>query len=431
MSNNKFERKEEVYVHLSEFAEITMGQSPDSSGYNTNQKGLPFLQGCAEFGRRSPTAKVYCNPPLRISKPDSILISVRAPVGTLNWGDDKYCIGRGLSAIRARQGIADTKFLSYAILNKVDFLHRRSQGSTFLAISASDLRILPIPKFDLESQQNISKIIQSIDDAIEKTEVLIDKYNNIKYGMMYDLFTRGISSNGKLREKPSKVPHLYRNTVLGVLPNEWEILDLKSVFGAGNIVNGPFGSDLLTSELKSEGVPVIYCQDIRPGVFSKVSKAYVTLQKAAQLAFCSVRTGDIILSKVGSPPCDSCVYDSIDNAIVTQDVIRIRPSSDHNSSFFSAWFCSEFGRSAIRKISIEGTRERVSLGDFKSLLLPIPNKEEQDRIGIKLSCIDNKINISKRYLEQLKYKRLGLIDDLLSKKVTVEKKITKSEATNV
>lgn len=36
MSNNKFERKEEVYVHLSEFAEITMGQSPDSSGYNTN-----------------------------------------------------------------------------------------------------------------------------------------------------------------------------------------------------------------------------------------------------------------------------------------------------------------------------------------------------------------------------------------------------------
>lgn len=84
MSNKKEGPPKLSYVQLGQLADITMGQSPDSSGYNTNQKGLPFLQGCAEFGRLSPIAKVYCNPPLRISRPESILISVRAPVGTQN-----------------------------------------------------------------------------------------------------------------------------------------------------------------------------------------------------------------------------------------------------------------------------------------------------------------------------------------------------------
>ena len=90
-------------------------------------------------------------------------------------------------------------------------------------------------------------------------------------------------------------------------------------FGSKNITNGPFGSDLLTSELKKEGTPVLYCQDIKPGVFERVSSSNVTELKAAQLSFCNVRNGDILLAKVGSPPCDSCIYDKEEVGVVTQD----------------------------------------------------------------------------------------------------------------
>ena len=95
-----------------------------------------FLQGCAEFGPRNPEPEIYCYPPLRIAKQGSILISVRAPVGTINMADQAYCIGRGLGAIQGMPGVAVTSFLRYAIKQKTGFLHRRSQGSTFLAIGS-------------------------------------------------------------------------------------------------------------------------------------------------------------------------------------------------------------------------------------------------------------------------------------------------------
>lgn len=68
-----------------------------------------------------------------MAKSGSVLISVRAPVGTTNCADQDYCIGRGLGAIAAKEAIADNRFLLYAVEQNVAFLHRRSQGSTFLS----------------------------------------------------------------------------------------------------------------------------------------------------------------------------------------------------------------------------------------------------------------------------------------------------------
>lgn len=186
-------------TQLASLADIIMGQSPDSAAYNTKEAGVPFLQGCGEFGRQSPKTDIYCFPPLRVSKPDSILISVRAPVGKMNWGDQSFCIGRGLSAIKAKVGLADTNFLRYALDQNVFFLHRRSQGSTFLAIGSNDLKIFPVPDIHYAMQHKIGRVLQTIDQAIEKTEVLIEKYQQIKAGLMHDLFTRGITADSKLR----------------------------------------------------------------------------------------------------------------------------------------------------------------------------------------------------------------------------------------
>ena len=165
----------EELIQLASLADIVMGQSPDSASCNTDESGLPFLQGCAEFGRQSPFTEVYCFQPLRVSKPDSILISVRAPVGKLNWGEQSYCIGRGLGTIKAKPCLSDTRFLSYSIEQNVFFLDCRSQGSTFLAVGANDIKIFPIPAFLYAKQQKIAHILQTIDKTIEKTEVLIEK----------------------------------------------------------------------------------------------------------------------------------------------------------------------------------------------------------------------------------------------------------------
>src|SRR5437660_840726 len=100
-------------ARLSDIAWVNQGQSPPGSTYNEERFGLPFLQGKAEFGSTSPTPQKWCSAPVRVAEPGDILISIRAPVGPTNFADQRYCIGRGLAAIRSSNGISPLFLLHY------------------------------------------------------------------------------------------------------------------------------------------------------------------------------------------------------------------------------------------------------------------------------------------------------------------------------
>lgn len=293
-------------------------------------------------------------------------------------------------------------------------------GSTRTSLGIELLRQIPIATPDVTDQIKIGAILSTIDTAIEQTEALIEKYQHIKAGLMHDLFTRGMLPNGQLRPPREQAPELYQETAIGWIPVSWTPMTLRQLVGSSNIVNGPFGSDLLTSELKREGVPVLYVQDVKAGLFNRVSTANVTALKASQLAFCNVKAGDVLVAKVGAPPCDSCVYELDEQAIVTQDVIRIRPTSGLNPHFMSAQLNSDFGRKTVKRISIEGTRERVSLTQFKDLVFPFAPIAEQDEISLRLISAQANIAEELRKCRKLKVQKLGLMQDLLTGKVPVQ-----------
>lgn len=92
-------------MQLGDIAELTMGQSPESVFYNSEGKGLPFLQGSAEFGGMFPQYKKSTSRWNKKAQSGDILMSVRAPVGHINIADREYAIGRGLAAIRGKMGI--------------------------------------------------------------------------------------------------------------------------------------------------------------------------------------------------------------------------------------------------------------------------------------------------------------------------------------
>lgn len=120
-------------------AQLIMGQSPPSDECNEDGRGLPFLQGCAEFGSVSPTPKQFCETPRKTVIASDILISVRAPVGALNIADQQYGIGRGLCAIRASDPVIDRRYcwhLLEALRWQLDIV---SSGSTYDAVSAEDV----------------------------------------------------------------------------------------------------------------------------------------------------------------------------------------------------------------------------------------------------------------------------------------------------
>ena len=92
-------------------------------------------------------------------------MSVRAPVGDMNFANKEICIGRGLCSICAKNG--RNKYLYYMLLNSMNDLKRKSTGTVFDSINRKDLENLEISFHSEEEQEKIENILGSLDDKIE------------------------------------------------------------------------------------------------------------------------------------------------------------------------------------------------------------------------------------------------------------------------
>jgi type I restriction enzyme S subunit len=128
---------------LSDIANITMGQSPPGESYNEEGNGMIFYQGCTDFGNRYPTIRKFTTSPTRYAKQGDILLSVRAPVGTLNISKEDCCIGRGLASMNSKND-AITYLFGVMVNLKQIFDRRNVSGTTFGSITKDDLFSLAV-----------------------------------------------------------------------------------------------------------------------------------------------------------------------------------------------------------------------------------------------------------------------------------------------
>ena len=122
---------------LHEIAEVVMGASPKSEFYNNDKQGLPFHQGVGSYGTRFVDDNVYSTSITRLAEPNSILFSVRAPVGRLNITKNKIIIGRGLAAMNHKDGFQS--FLFYMLKERFFMDNIIGNGSIFASISKVEL----------------------------------------------------------------------------------------------------------------------------------------------------------------------------------------------------------------------------------------------------------------------------------------------------
>ena len=155
---------------LSDIANITMGQSPEGESYNENGNGIEFFQGSTDFGIFFPTTRVYTTKPKRMSKENDILLSVRAPVGTMNIAYQDCCIGRGLASIQGKTN--NTTFVRHLLKSNKNFFDRiNNAGTTFGAITKDILYEMPviIPP---------TKIMMEYENVVAKSEATIRSAEN-------------------------------------------------------------------------------------------------------------------------------------------------------------------------------------------------------------------------------------------------------------
>ncbi|MEI3285628.1 MAG: restriction endonuclease subunit S [Clostridium sp.] len=154
-------------IALKDVCKINMGQSPNSSNYNDYGDGMPFFQGNADFGERYPITRVWCNTPTKIAQAEDILISVRAPIGALNYAKEECCIGRGLAAITPDRNKVSQDFIYWALKGKKAELNDKGNGSTFKAISRKILEQTMIPDINFEQQHKCAENLEKIYGIIQ------------------------------------------------------------------------------------------------------------------------------------------------------------------------------------------------------------------------------------------------------------------------
>jgi type I restriction enzyme S subunit len=147
-----------------------MGQSPVGTSYNSLGKGEPLLNGPSEFGSVHPTPVQWTTDPTRFAEPEDILFCVRgATTGRKNIADQRYCIGRGLAAIRGKSGQAINEFLFFLLDAVTSTLLRETAGSTFPNLPGEKLERFKIllPPFD--EQKRIAAILNEQMEAVERS----------------------------------------------------------------------------------------------------------------------------------------------------------------------------------------------------------------------------------------------------------------------
>ena len=170
---------------LSDVAEIIMGQSPKGDTCNSSGIGSPLLNGPTEFGIKNPIPIQFTEDPKKVSAKNDILFCVRgSTTGRMNWANQQYAIGRGIAAIRHKEGDDYKHFIKGIIDFNLPILLASATGSTFPNVSRTQLEELEILIPPLPEQKAIASVLSRLDDKID----LLHRQNKTLEAMAETLF---------------------------------------------------------------------------------------------------------------------------------------------------------------------------------------------------------------------------------------------------
>ncbi|PRO70128.1 restriction endonuclease subunit S [Alteromonas gracilis] len=175
-------------VKLSKVADAVMGSSPKSSSYNESSEGLPLIQGNADIKNRKSAPRIYTSEVTKKCSVGDILLSVRAPVGTIAKSEHVACIGRGISAISAKKHHVQ-EYLYQWLLWFEPRWEKYSQGSTFEAVNSNDIKSLYLIVPTYTEQAKIASVLSNADQEIELLEQQLADLKQEKKALMQQLLT--------------------------------------------------------------------------------------------------------------------------------------------------------------------------------------------------------------------------------------------------
>lgn len=363
------------YIALKDVCKINMGQSPDSSSYNDNEDGIPFFQGNADFGEKYPVTRVWCNAPIKIAQPEDILISVRAPIGALNFAKEECCIGRGLAALTPDRSKVSLEFIYWLLKGKKVELNSKGTGSTFKAISRKALEETTVPAIDFYKQHEYAESLEKIYNVIQKRKEELSALDDLIKARFVEMFGDPVHSEKYGTRKLS-----------------------SCVADKSDMVDGPFGSQVNTKVdyIENGEIPVIRTVNVKMMSFSPIDLKYMKREKYETVIRSQVLPGDVILTKVGTIG-NVCIFpNTFDEAVLsTTGSCRIRvDNSVVNTQFFA--YNLMYLKGKLLEIASAGVQPFLNMNHVKNIdILDVPLEKQKEFAAFVHQVDKSKVAVQK------------------------------------
>ena len=356
-------------VSIGQVAEVIAGQSPESEFYNSEGQGLPFYQGKTEFGNMYLGAPVHWTTKItRIALKDDILISVRAPVGPVNFATQEICIGRGLAAIRASEKIYK-EYLYYFLKNQQDEI-KGNGGAVFDSINKSQIEQIQIPLPPIEIQQMVVA-------EIERYQKIIDGCN---------LLSENYAPTFKIQET-------------------WEDVRLIDI---ADFVRGPFGGSL-KKEIFVESGYLVYEQSHAIQNDFSIARYFINEEKFQEMKRFEVLPNDILMSCSGTFGKVALVPENAPRGIINQALLKLTPKRDLVRPLFLKLLMEtpHFQIQLSKGVSGVAIKNVASVDEIKSFEIKLPDLETQDKLieeyEAEQSTLNGSIALANKMQDEIKF----------------------------
>jgi len=342
-------KRVENIMHLGKVIDIISGAPFKSDLFNETGDGLPLIR--VRDVNTAPAGVFYSGEysTEHLVQLGDILVSMDGDFKCISWPYGIGLLNQRVCKIIPKKDILDKSYLQHFLPKALAGIHRDTTFTTVKHLSTKTIKEIEIPLPPLDDQKRIAYLLSKVEGLIAQRKQHLQYLDDLLKSVFLEMFGD---------------------------PDGWPSMPLSSIAadGKGTFSNGPFGSNLLTSELTDTGVPVIYIRDIRDARYERVSTVFVTEEKAQELDSCLVQPGDILIAKVGDPPGTTAIYPKgKPTGVITQDVIRLRPNTEIvNAEFVTSFLNSHIGCRLIRGITVEATRARFGLREFKMQEITVP-----------------------------------------------------------
>ena len=363
----------------------------------------------------------------------------------LEYGDIAVCMSNGSRALvgksasyRETQLKAHTVGAFCSLFRPVDKIDRefvlhlfRSQayqasvetalaGSAINNLKNSDIEDVRLSLPSRATWSRIATILTSLDTAIEKTEALIEKHQQIKAGLMHDLFTRGVLPKGQLRPPREQAPELYEETSHGWMPRGWEATTLRVCLAEG-ATNGIYKP----AHLIGSGVLLFGQTALTPDRSVDPKLARRAIIEAAELQRFGVYADDILVSRVfatvegvGQP---ALVPPLEEPAVFESNMMRFRVNAKlMRPRLLFEWLKTDRCRRHINRRANASNQASVNQAVLYPMVVPVPPLDEQDRMLSAVGGCAARIAEDLATLSKQRCLKIGLMQDLLTGKVPVK-----------